>query len=59
LIAVDSNILVHAHRSESKWHEVARTWRPSASCMAWRSCGRPTGTSAAFPIWACGIHSSG
>jgi predicted nucleic acid-binding protein len=25
LIAVDSNILVHAHRSESKGHDAART----------------------------------
>ena len=25
MIAVDSNILVHAHRSESKWHPAART----------------------------------
>lgn len=25
MIAVDSNILIHAHRSESKWHDAART----------------------------------
>jgi uncharacterized protein len=24
LIAVDTNVLIHAHRSESKWHEAAR-----------------------------------
>ncbi len=25
MIAIDSNILIHAHRSESTWHEAART----------------------------------